>query len=111
MTWMNPLKDAWWLLGVLLIIFGALWRLAIKTNKTKERLVTVVENEKSIKALKVEMTDIKGDLSDIKQSVARQGRDTSAILGSLQSIMNALYDSDCNIGPARDKFNDYLSNR
>lgn len=111
MTWVEPLKDLWWLLGILLLILGALWRLAIKTNQSKERLETVAENDKSIKALKIEMADIKDDITDIKHGVDKQGRDTAAILESLQSIMNALYDNDCNIGGARDKFNEYLSHR
>lgn len=111
MTWVEPLKDLWWLLGILLLILGALWKLAIKTNDSKERLEQVEENKKSIKTLQVEMTTIKDNITDIKHGVDKQAKDTAAILESLQSIMNALYDNDCNIGGARDKFNEYLSHR
>lgn len=111
MTDVDKLKDVWWLVGVLLAVLAALWRLAISTNRSKERLNQVAENEKSIKALKAEMTDIKDDISDIKEGVGRQAKDTSAILSALQSIMVALVDADCKIGPARDKFNEYLSKR
>lgn len=111
MTWIDKLKDIWWLLGVLLIILGVLWRLAIASSKSKERLKQVTKNETAIKALQTEMTTIKEDISDIKEGVDKQAEDTAAILSSLQSIMNALYDKDCNIGPARQKFSDYLAQR
>ena len=68
-------------------------------------------NKKAIETLQTEMTNIKDDLSEIKEGVDKQGNDTAAMMKCLQSIMNALYDNDCNIGPARDRFNDYLSDR
>lgn len=106
------LKDIQWIIVALLVpIIGALWRLAIRTNQGKERLEQVAENKKSIDALKEEMAGIKGDISDIKESVDKQTQDTSAMLSLLQSITIALNDKDCNIGPARDKFNDYLAKR
>ena len=71
----------------------------------------MAKNEEAIKALQTEMTNIKADLGEIKEGVDKQSRDTSAILSSLQSILNALCDKDCNVFPARDKFNDYLSKR
>lgn len=111
MGWLDTFKEIWWLLGVLLLILGALWKLAIQTNHSKERLQQVADNEKSIKVLKNEMCDIKDDLSEIKQSVDRQGHDTSAMLNLLQSITLKLSDQQCDINAARDKFNDYLSNR
>lgn len=111
MEWLDTFKEIWWLLGVLLLILGALWKLAIQTNHSKERLQQVAENEKSIKALKTEMTDIKGDISDIKHAVDRQAKDTSAMLSLLQSITLKLNDQQCDINAARDRFNDYLSNR
>ena len=68
-------------------------------------------NKKAIETLQDEMKNIKGDISEIKEGVDKQGSDTAAMMKCLQSIMNALYDNDCNIGPARDRFNDYLSDR
>ena len=111
MTWIPTLKDAWWVLGVLTVILGAYWQLAIRTNKSKERLKQVAKNEESIKTLQAEMTNIKEDISDIKQGVDRQGHDNAAILSCLQTIMNALCENDTRIAPARDKFNEYLSKR
>jgi len=108
--WANP-KDLWWLIGVLVVIFTALWRLAIRTNQSKERLEQVSENRASIKALKDEMSGIKEDIAEIKDSQDKQSSDTAAILSGIQSIMNALADGECNILPARDKFNDYLAKR
>lgn len=108
---MQTLKDWWWLLGVLLLILGSYWKLAVSGNKAKERLNQVEENKKAIKALQTEMTTIKEDISDIKEGVDKQAEDTAAILSSLQSILNALCESNSNVSPARDKFNDYLANR
>ena len=111
MEWIDKAKEIWWLLGILLIIIGAIWRLAVSFSKSKERLNQVAKHDESINTLKTEMANIKEDISDIKVGVDKQGSDTAAILSSLQSIMNALCDSNCNIGPARDRFNDYLSKR
>ena len=111
MEWIEKVKDLWWLFGVLLLILGSLWRLAIRVDKSKEQLKQVAENKKSIEALQNEMTGIKDDISEIKVGVDKQGEDTAAILSSLQSIMNILFDRDCNIGPAREKFSDYLAKR
>ena len=111
MEWIGPVKDFWWLFGVLLAILAALWRLAIQTNKSKESLSQVATNKESIDALKGEISTIKDDISDIKDGVDRQGRDMAAVLGALQAMMIALNDEGCNITGARDRFNDYLSKR
>jgi len=109
--WIGPVKDFWWLLGVLLAILAALWRLAIQTNKSKESLEQVATNKESIDALKGEIRTIKEDISDIKEGVDKQSEDMAAVLGALQSIMIALNDRNCDIGSARDKFNEYLAHR
>lgn len=70
-----------------------------------------MKNALCINALKKEMGGIKEDIAEIKESQDRQSSDTSAILSGIQSIMNALADGECNILPARDKFNDYLAKR
>lgn len=111
MEWIEKAKDIWWLLGILFVILVAIIKLAISISKSKERLNQVAKHDESITTLKTEMANIKEDIFDIKVGVDKQGSDTAAILSSLQSIMNALYDSNCNIGPARDKFNEYLANR
>ena len=111
MEWIGPVKDFWWLFGVLLAILAALWRLAIQTNKSKEALSQVATNKEPIDALKGEISTIKDDISDIKDGVDRQGRDMAAVLGALQAMMIALNDEGCNITGARDRFNDYLSKR
>ena len=112
MDWIG--KNLPWIIAAVTTV-GALltWlvRFIIKANKGKEQLDKVAEHDKSIKALQSEMTTIKGDIGEIKDGVDKQARDTTAILSSLQSILNALCDNNCNIGPARDKFNDYLSGR
>lgn len=111
MEWVEPVKDFWWLFGVLMAILAALWRLAIQTNKSKEALSQVATNKESIDALKGEISTIKDDISDIKDGVDRQGHDMAAVLGALQAMMIALNDEGCNISGARDRFNDYLSKR
>ena len=111
MEWIGPIKDFWWLLGVLIAILAALWRLAIQTNKSKESLSQVATNKESIDALKGEISTIKKDISDIKDGVDRQGHDMAAVLGALQAVMIALNGKGCNISGARDRFNDYLSRR
>ena len=111
MEWIGPVKDFWWLLGILAVILAALWRLAIRTNLSKERLEKVAENEKQIKALKAEITGIKDDVSDIKENQEKQGADIAAILLGVQSMMAALTEKGCDIGPAREKFNDHLAKR
>ena len=111
MEWIAPVKDFWWLFGVLMAILAALWRLAIQTNKSKESLEQVATNKESIDALKGEIRTIKEDISDIKDGVDKQSEDMAAVLGALQSIMIALNDRNCNIGSARDKFNEYLAHR
>ena len=111
MTWIDSAKDAWWLITIALLILGAYWKLAITTNKSKERLVQVEKNKKSIETLQAEMANIKDDIGEIKDGVDKQSQDTAAILSSLQSILNALCDTNSNVAPARDKFNEYLSKR
>jgi type II secretory pathway pseudopilin PulG len=109
--WIAPVKDFWWLFGVLLAILAALWRMAIQTNKSKEALSQVATNKEAIDALKGEISTIKDDISDIKKGVDRQGHDMAAVLGALQAVMIALNEEGCNISGARDRFNDYLSKR
>ena len=111
MEWIAPVKDFWWLLGVLVAILATLWRMAIRTNDSKESLRQVATNKESIDALKGEISTIKEDISDIKKGVDRQGHDMAAVLGALQAVMIALNEEGCNISGARDKFNDYLSKR
>jgi len=109
--WIAPVKDFWWLFGVLMAILAALWRLAIQTNKSKESLEQVATNKESIEALKGEIRTIKEDISDIKDGVDKQSEDMAAVLGALQAVMIALNDRNCDIGSARDKFNEYLAHR
>lgn len=111
MTWIESAKDAWWLIGVLLAISAALWRLAIQTNKSKERLEQVSTNKEAIQALQSDMVGIKDDISDIKDGVEQQRHDTAAIFQVLQAMVSALDSKECNIGSARDKFNSHLANR
>lgn len=111
MAWIPTAKDIYWLLGVIAFLLVGYWRLAVKTNKSKERLDQVQKNEQNIKKLQTDMKDLKDDITDIKEGVSRQADDTAAILGALQSIMVALNDPACNIAVARDKFNDYLARR
>ena len=111
MEWIGPVKDFWWLFGVLVAILAALWRLAIQTNKSKQGLEQVATNKEAIDALKGEISTIKDDISDIKEGVDRQGHDMAAVLGALQAVMIALSDEGCNITGARDRFNDYLTKR
>ena len=111
MEWITPIKDFWWLLGVLVAILAALWRMAIQTNKSKEALSQVATNKESIDALKGEISTIKESISDIKEGVDRQGHDMAAVLGALQAVMIALNEEGCSISGARDRFNEYLSKR
>ena len=104
-------KNLPWVITSGLALLVWLVRFIIKANKSKERLQQVEVNKKAIETLQDEMKNIKGDISEIKEGVDKQGNDTAAMMKCLQSIMNALYDNDCNIGPARDRFNDYLSDR
>lgn len=105
MEWIGPVKDFWWLLGVLIAIFAALWRMAIQTNKSKESLRQVATNKEAIEKLQGEMTALKADIKDIKKDTSRTADDVSAILSAVQSLMLG-----CDTA-ARDKFNDYLAKR
>ena len=109
MDWIE--KNLPWVITSALALLIWIARMIIKANKSGERLRQVEINKKSIETLQSEMTKLKGDIGEIKGGVEKQAQDTSAILSSLQSILNALCDKDCNVFPARDKFNDYLSKR
>ena len=111
MEWIETIKGFWWLLGVLMAILAALWRLAIQTNKSKERLEQVATNKEAIASLQKDMIGMKDDISDIKDGVEQQRHDTAAIFQVLQAMVSALDSKDCNIGPAREKFNSHLANR
>ena len=65
MDWIAPVKDFWWLFGVLMAILAALWRLAIQTNKSKEALSQVATNKESIDALKGEIKRIFRTVPDV----------------------------------------------
>lgn len=108
---MGLIKDLWWLGGILLAMLAALWKLAIQTNRSKERLEQVAVNKEAVKILQNEMAGIKHDIFDIKTGVDKQAEATSAILNLLQAMTKALHDKDCDIGPAQDRFNDYLARR
>lgn len=108
---MDLIKDLWWLGGILLAMLAALWKLAIQTNRSKERLEQVAVNKEAVKILQNEMAGIKHDIFDIKTGVDKQAEATSAILNLLQAMTKALHDKNCDIGPAQDRFNDYLARR
>ena len=61
MEWIAPVKDFWWLLGVLIAILATLWRMAIRTNKSKESLRQVATNKEAIEKLQGEMTTLKAE--------------------------------------------------
>jgi uncharacterized protein (UPF0335 family) len=103
--WIGPVKDFWWLFGVLLAILATLWRMAIRTNESKERLRQVATNKEAIEKLQGEMTTLKADIKDIKKDTSRTAADVSAILSAVQSLMLG-----CDTA-AREKFNDYLAKR
>ena len=105
MEWIAPVKDFWWLLGVLIAILATLWRMAIQTNKSKESLRQVAINKEAIEKLQGEMTTLKSDIKDIKEDTSRTANDVSAILSAVQALMLG-----CDTA-ARDKFNDYLAKR
>ena len=105
MEWIGPVKDFWWLLGVLVAILATLWRMAIRTNESKESLQQVATNKEAIEKLQGEMTTLKADIKDIKDDTSRTANDVSAILSAVQSLMLG-----CDTA-ARDKFNDYLAKR
>ena len=105
MEWIGPVRDFWWLLGVLVAILATLWRMAIQTNKSKESLRQVATNKEAIEKLQSEMTMLKADIKDIKDDTSRTANDVSAILSAVQSLMLG-----CDTA-ARDKFNDYLAKR
>ena len=109
MDWIE--KNLPWLITSAIAFAIWLVRFIIKANKSKERLEQVQTNKENIEALQKEMTNIKSNITEIKDGVDKQAQDTAAILSSLQSILNALCDKDCNVFPARDRFNDYLSKR
>ena len=105
MDWIGPVKDFRWLLGVLIAILAALWRMAKRANQSKERLEQVATNKEAIEKLQGEMTTLKADIKDIKDDTSRTADDVSAILSAVQSLMLG-----CDT-TARDKFNDYLAHR
>ena len=83
MEWVPILKDIWWLWVTLVGILGTLWKLAINTNKSKERLQQVATNKEAIESLKFEMNGIKDDIADIKDGVDKHSEDMAAVLGAL----------------------------
>jgi len=103
--WIAPVKDFWWLFGVLMAILATLWRMAIRTNESKGALSQVATNKEAIEKLQGEMTTLKADIKDIKDDTSRTADDVSAILSAVQSLMLG-----CDTA-ARDKFNDYLAKR
>jgi len=103
--WIGPVRDFWWLLGVLVAILATLWRMAIRTNESKKSLRQVATNKEAIEKLQDEMTTLKADIKDIKDDTSRTANDVSAILSAVQSLMLG-----CDTA-ARDKFNDYLAKR
>ena len=105
MEWIAPVKDFWWLLGVLVAILATLWRMAIRTNESKGALSQVATNKEAIEKLQGEMTTLKSDIKDIKKDTSRTADDVSAILSAVQALMLG-----CDTA-ARDKFNDYLAKR
>ena len=105
MEWIAPVKDFWWLLGVLVAILATLWRMAIQTNKSKESLRQLATNQEAIEKLQGEMTTLRSDIKDIKMDTSRTADDVSAILSAVQALMLG-----CDTA-ARDKFNDYLAKR
>ena len=105
MDWIGPVKDFWWLLGVLVAILATLWRMAIRTNESKGDLSQVATNKEAIDKLQGEMTTLKADIKDIKDDTSRTADDVSAILSAVQSLMLG-----CDT-TARDRFNDYLAHR
>lgn len=105
MEWIGPVKDFWWLLGVLVAILATLWRMAIRTNESKESLRQVATNKEAIEKLQGEMTMLKADIKDIKEDTSKTAEDMAAVLSALQSLMTG-----CD-GAARDRFNDYLAHR
>jgi len=103
--WIGPVRDFWWLLGVLVAILATLWRMAIRTNESKGALSQVATNKEAIEKLQDEMTTLKADIKDIKEDTSRTANDVSAILSAVQSLMLG-----CDTA-AREKFNDYLAHR
>jgi uncharacterized protein (UPF0335 family) len=103
--WIAPVKDFWWLLGVLIAILATLWRMAIRTYESKGALSQVATNKEAIEKLQGEMTTLKADIKDIKEDTSRTAADVSAILSAVQSLMLG-----CDTA-AREKFNDYLAKR
>jgi len=103
--WIAPVKDFWWLFGVLMAILATLWRMAIRTNESKGALSQVATNKEAIEKLQGEMTTLKADIKDIKDDTSRTADDVSAILSAVQSLMLG-----CDTA-AREKFNDYLAKR
>ena len=111
MEWIGPVKDFWWLLGVLIAILATLWRMAIRTNESKESLRQVATNKEAIEAIKAEVSEMKDDISDIKEGQARQNRDTAAMFSILQGVLVALSSKDCDISGTQSRLNDYLAKR
>lgn len=108
---MDLMKDIEWIIGILCVIAVAYWRFAVKVNKAKEQVDKVQKNEQDINQLQTDMSDLKEDINEIKEGVDAQARATTATLSVLQSILLALHDKGCDIGPAREKFNEFLSDR
>jgi septation ring formation regulator EzrA len=110
MQW-DLIKNWYWAIGAFFVLIAAWFRISVFISKSKEKLDKVAENEKGIKAVKHEISEMKGDIADIKESQEKQGRDISAILQGVQAMMTALASKDCNIGSAQEKFNEHLAKR
>jgi len=96
MTWINTLKDFWWLGVTLLAVLGAVWRTAIKTNRMLEQVKTIENNRREIQTMKESTPALKKDIADmreaLKEHVIDQKADIQSINEALFSILDILKD-------------------
>lgn len=88
MTWLDTLKDFWWLGVTLLAVLGAVWRTAIKTNRLLEQVKTIEENRKEIQTMKRTTPALEKDIADMRKALDDHVVDQKA---DIQSINEALF--------------------
>ena len=108
-SWIDTLKDWWWLAALLIAFLVRLWRTAIKTNKRLEELDKVAKHDGSIKGLEDKVSNIEEITKGINQKLERHERDNRVINSSLLAILEAMDRGNCeNIPSAKDKLQKHL---
>lgn len=95
MSWIDHLKDWWWVVVTALGIIATLWRYSIKIHKATEALTAVAKHEDDIKKIKEQSDRIESDVSGLRTSlddhILVQKKDMRVINEALIAILGNLH--------------------